>query len=140
MLRLAGPGFPRAAGVDKHSETAAPNLTLSLQHADQPHGHLYKRSRSSPRDVYDGLSDQADSGDDRVVRGRVPDVSSSGARIQALRPIRVGSRVRFVCGDGWWESCMRGTARGAAGASRLDWSLRHLLRNGFDPCLGLCWL
>jgi len=46
------------------------------------------------------LSYQADSGGDRVVRGRALDVSSSGALIQALRPIRVGSRVRIVRGDG----------------------------------------
>jgi hypothetical protein len=47
------------------------------------------------------LSYQSPSGDDRVVRGRALDVSSSGALIQALRPIRIGSRVRIVRGDGW---------------------------------------
>jgi hypothetical protein len=47
------------------------------------------------------LSYQSPSGDDRVVRGRALDVSSSGALIQALRPIPIGSRVRIVRGDGW---------------------------------------
>jgi hypothetical protein len=47
------------------------------------------------------LSYQSPSGDHRVVRGRALDVSSSGPLIQALRPIRIGSRVRIVRGDGW---------------------------------------
>ena len=46
------------------------------------------------------LTYQSPSGDDRVVRGRALDVSSSGALVQALQPIRIGLRVRIVRGDG----------------------------------------
>ncbi len=46
------------------------------------------------------LSYQGRGGNDRVVRGRALDVSSSGALIQALQPICIGARVRIVRGDG----------------------------------------
>ena len=68
------------------------------------------------------LSYQADSGDDRVVRGRALDVSSSGALIQALRPIRVGSRVRIVRGDGLLVGIMY---------------VRHCSRRGWGFKIGL---
>lgn len=46
------------------------------------------------------LAYQGPGGDDRVVRGRALDVSASGVLVQALRPIRIGSRVRILRGDG----------------------------------------
>jgi hypothetical protein len=47
------------------------------------------------------LSYESPSGDDRVVGGRALGVSASGALVQALRPIRIETRVRIVRGDGW---------------------------------------
>lgn len=56
---------------------------------------------------------QRSSGDDRVVRCRALDVNASGAMIQALQPIPVGSRVRIVGGNGFLvgATCVRHCSR-----------------------------
>jgi len=60
--------------------------------------------------------------DCRVVRGRALDLSSSGALIQILRPIRIGSLVRIVRGDGWLLGTMY---------------VRHCSRRGLGFKIGL---
>jgi len=62
------------------------------------------------------------SGSDRVVRGRALNVSSSGALVQALQPIRIGSRVRIVRGDGLLVGTMY---------------VRHCSRRGLGSKIGL---
>ena len=65
------------------------------------------------------LGYQGPGGDDRVVRGRALDVSASGALIQTLRPIRIGSQVRVLRGDGLLVGSMD-----VRRCSRLGWSFK----------------
>jgi hypothetical protein len=68
------------------------------------------------------VSYQRSSGDDRVVRGRALDVSITGAMIQALQPIPIGTRVRIVGGNGFLVGAMH---------------VRHCSRRGWGFNIGL---